>query len=714
VKLLIVSDSPALASGQGRVVRELARRFHRDGHAVAVAGWFHYHAKSDAKFPYPIFHVPKETQAALEPVLDEIKPDTVLAIGDPWDFRWLAAVRPQRRFRLVGYLNVEAEPMAQDLEVVLDAFDVLTTTSEWGARVVGRPGVVGIHHGVDRQVFYPVSKPAEFLGRDLAKTFVVLLNGQNILRKNLAAAIRGFAIFAQTAPGPALCYVNAKMVPESQDPPGANLAELVLDLGVEKIVCFNHLNRGPLDTIDDEAMNATYGLADVLLMPSMGEGFGLPLLEAMATKVVPIATRGWSAHELLADGRGALVAPAASFRVQQGSDVLVVDPADIATALRSVYDAWETSGLESYHRAGLAFAISRPWDRTYERLTEAMEAARPARAANGKSIDPLLRLRARRARWRHQQPFGVLKMGGLGDMLQTTVVVRAAAEQYGAKAVVFCTTADEVFEAMPEVAEVVHVREQPQDQVVRSIADQFDRFLDVRYVSRAYGAGVEPTETATKYESFYRAWASSCARLDTLDRHTTSLMLESLGLKADSIRPIFEPRDGGPAMAEPYLTVATGAGSLGKLKLWPQAAWERLAEECDARGINLVQVGGEQDPPVPSSMDCRGEDLARTAAILAASGGLVAVEGGIVHLAVATSTRAVVIFGPTPLDPLAYSWNLNLSLLNCRPCWWSLPTWVEQRCALGEAHCVNFVDVSDVMTGIEAMFSLLRRREVQA
>jgi glycosyltransferase involved in cell wall biosynthesis/ADP-heptose:LPS heptosyltransferase len=713
-RLLIVSDSPALASGQARVVRELAKRFDADGAEVAVLGWFHLGAQAYAEpLPYRVLDGGKKTQPGLAaPVLQAFEPDTVLCIGDPDDFAWLAKARAQGgRFRLVGYLNIEAAPIPVEWEEILDGFDVIITTSEWGAAQLGRSYARWVHHGVDTSVFCPLGKPATFMGRDTAKTFVVLLNGQNTARKALAPALEGFAQFARRHDD-VLCYANTQPTPGPSGSPGVNLHDLVLRLGIQDRVCFNPQNRGPLDTIDDEALNQLYGLADVLLMPSQGEGFGLPILEAMATRTVPIATRGFSMLELLADGRGDLIPATTMFPAATGQKYHVVDPRDIAARLEVVYEQWRRRQLGRYHAAGAAYALSHSWDHTYEGIVEAMTPQSP-RLARGATINGRLRQQAREVSRGFDKAVAVLKIGGLGDMLQTTVVVRAAARKYQCPIVVFCNAHGDVFAEMPEVAKIVQVPDTVQNDVARSIADCYFRCIDVRYVSITHGEA--PTDYAKKHQYFYTHWAGSNARIADLDLHTTAIMLRSLGLEEfspEGIQPVFTPRAETDleiaTSGMDYICVASGVGSIGGLKRWPAPAWEVFIQrQMKATQCAPVQIGGPEDPQLKGVFDFRGRSLAETATILEKAKCLVAVEGGMVHLARAVGTPSVVMFGPTPMVSFGYDENINLGQHHCQPCFWSLPAWGMQNCTRGSAACLNLPPAQDV---VEATKKLVTQR----
>lgn len=707
MRLLLVSDSPGLYSGLARVVRELASRFVEEGHEVFVAGWAHAVAPP-REYPYQVFPVLKDQPATLLPALEKLTPEIVLAIGDPWDFTWLAAIRtthPHLRFRLIGYLNVEAAAPPMTYEQVLDGFDAIATTSEFGARQLGRPSISAVHHGVSREDFPARPKPARAFGLDLDRIFVVLLNAQNIQRKNLATALGGFADFARSHEG-TLCYVNSKAIPEDPDPDGVNLHELVLREGINERVMFNPQNLGPRQTVSDAHLASIYSMADALLITSFSEGFGLPVLEAMSTRTIVVAPDAYSMTELVGQDRGFLYPPAATIRIPVG-DVVIVSREIVARQLEQVYWNWREDRLTPILDRAEQWVEAKTWDVTHRELSKLFLRPRMHRA-DGQRIDPYLRRAARRVAGAHPTAFGVLKMGGIGDMLQTSVVVRAAARKYDRPAIVFCNAGAEVFEAMPEVVEVVSLsRPQTQAEALRSVVDQFSLFFDVRYVSRAYG--LDPTRLGLRYGWFYDAWTESCARLETLGLHATQIMLESLGLAEaaeEGIRPIFLARESGALPPVPYVCVAPGVGAIGRLKSYPDLAWGRVLAGLSQLGLTPVQIGGMSDGLLPAVIDGRTDSLARTATLIEAAAGVVAVEGGMAHLAAAVGKPAVVIFGPTPMGVFGYPWNANLSTQECPACWWNTPTWIEERCAIAAPLCVNFPPPALVLAALEKCLTL--------
>ena len=152
--------------------------------------------------------------------------------------------------------------------------------------------------------------------------------------------------------------------------------------------------------VTDDILNRIYSVSTALLCTSMTEGFGLPLLEAMATRTVPIAPDAYSATELLTEGRGVLY-PAATEIVSSTLDTMmkVVDPADVAAALETVYGWWrhDRATLYQVNDLGVQFAMSKSSDRCFERLNKHFAQLPEKRAADGSAIDPLLRIKAKRA-----------------------------------------------------------------------------------------------------------------------------------------------------------------------------------------------------------------------------------------------------------------------------------------------------------------------------
>ena len=118
-----------------------------------------------------------------------------------------------------------------------------------------------------------------------------------------------------------------------------------------------------IGNVDDEDLPALYGSCEVFVYPSVYEGFGLPVLEAMACGAPVITSRTSSLPEVAGDG------------------AILVDPEDVQSIRDAMEDLLTNGGKRSELREkGLKHSMSFSWRRTaketlgvYERTAKAPE-----------------------------------------------------------------------------------------------------------------------------------------------------------------------------------------------------------------------------------------------------------------------------------------------------------------------------------------------------
>ncbi len=98
---------------------------------------------------------------------------------------------------------------------------------------------------------------------------------------------------------------------------GVNISELVSELGL-----VNHVRI--LGYVDEPALAALYANAQFLAMPSLYEGFGLPLIEAMAYGT-PVLTSNNSSMPEVAGDAGLLVDALDTDSIESGLNQLIID-----------------------------------------------------------------------------------------------------------------------------------------------------------------------------------------------------------------------------------------------------------------------------------------------------------------------------------------------------------------------------------------------------
>jgi glycosyltransferase involved in cell wall biosynthesis len=236
------------------------------------------------------------------------------------------------------------------------AHAVITSTHYGKARIVERLGVAD-----DRIYVCPPGAPTwQMLGRgpNLPSHGCILFMGTLEPRKNVGVLLDAYERLLQRRP----------------DLPPMVLAGRTTAAGV---IWLQRINSAPLagrvrhiGYVDDEARENLYQSARVLVMPSLDEGFGLPVLEAMSAGIPVIVSARGSLPEVVQEA---------------GAHV---DPGDIdalaAAIERAVFDdSWSLHAAQS----GLARARSFTWEESARTLHRAyLEAiARHHEGATGRS-----------------------------------------------------------------------------------------------------------------------------------------------------------------------------------------------------------------------------------------------------------------------------------------------------------------------------------------
>ncbi len=153
-----------------------------------------------------------------------------------------------------------------------------------------------IPHGVDTELFSPMSIEERTALRQrwgLDGKFVVGVVARNQPRKSLDRTIKAFSIFAKKHPE-AVLFMHL-------DPNDAaasfNISALIARYNLHNRVRFTGMLFWKSWLYKD--MRDVYNLMDVFLLTTTGEGFGVPIIEAMSTEVPVIATDYTTTPELI-------------------------------------------------------------------------------------------------------------------------------------------------------------------------------------------------------------------------------------------------------------------------------------------------------------------------------------------------------------------------------------------------------------------------------
>lgn len=214
--------------------------------------------------------------------------------------------------------------------------------------------VVVVPLGIDAQRFSPRCAPPAFYaqyGLQPDTPYVLHVSSEEP-RKNIRTLLRAWALVRRHYPHAVLLKVGRCLYPEERRRLNRQIAELGLGASVRFV-----------DAVPDDDLALFYAIARVFTLPSLAEGFGFPVLEAMACGTPVVCSNAGSLPEV-AGAAALLVEPTDSAGLAEALCAVLADPA-LAERLRC---------------AGLAQAAAFSWDRTVTEtvsLYQAVTAGKP-------------------------------------------------------------------------------------------------------------------------------------------------------------------------------------------------------------------------------------------------------------------------------------------------------------------------------------------------
>jgi glycosyltransferase involved in cell wall biosynthesis len=156
-----------------------------------------------------------------------------------------------------------------------------------------------VHNGIDHGRFRPLPVPAairERYGLPEGRRYLIYVGSEDP-RKNLVTLVRALAQLRHELPDVELIKVGQSNFTRERQ----RLIELATQLGVRTAIHF-------LEDVPEDDLSLLYNFADVSVMPSLYEGFGFPVLEAMACGTPVVYAHAGSLPEI-AGKAGAQVFP---------------------------------------------------------------------------------------------------------------------------------------------------------------------------------------------------------------------------------------------------------------------------------------------------------------------------------------------------------------------------------------------------------------------
>lgn len=360
MKILWHSNSPTTQSGYGVQTNLFTDMMAKEGWEAIVSAFYGHRG-----FVYTQANGVRVLPGSLSEYGNDIlvghvehfKPDLTIALIDVW----VLENPVLEKAGIVSWCPVDHMPIPPLVEQKLRHARRAWSMSPFGQRMMRANGIDNdyVPHGVDVEAFKPMEDRSA--ARGLLKnvdddTFIVAVVAANKglpSRKNLDQILQAWARFAVKHPNSLLIMHTLKEPAYN----GLDLEAYARVIGVpQRNLQFSDTYGQIMGFYTDAIMNKMYNAADVMLLPSAGGGFEIPLIEAQAAGCPVITTKFTAMTDLIGAGWGIEVdEDDLMVTTQYAFQALRLPPSKIEAQLEAAYEA---RGDMAIRRQAREFALN--------------------------------------------------------------------------------------------------------------------------------------------------------------------------------------------------------------------------------------------------------------------------------------------------------------------------------------------------------------------
>jgi len=344
VKILWHSVKPTIGSGYGTQTAMWAPALKAAGHDVSIScsvGLFSSVEMWNGIKLYP--HSNYAGNYGADIVAEHAKHADAAIV---WSWLDAFVLRPDecKKANWVAWAPIDSDPLMVRNVEPLKACRFVVAPTLFGQRVIqeaGIPNVMYVPCAFDPNVYFQSKEDrsalrerfGKLINRDLSGKFLVNVVAANSgKRKNFPAIFEAWKMFYAKHPD-AILYLHTEITGKWAD--GENLAELMQLYGIDDnsvlFVSQYHYNTGQ---IGSDYLNLLYNTSDVHLNTCVGEGFGLPIMDAQACGCPTIVPDFAGAGEI---GFGLKITKGMKYPLVPGGLQFMVEPRYVADALEQAY-----------------------------------------------------------------------------------------------------------------------------------------------------------------------------------------------------------------------------------------------------------------------------------------------------------------------------------------------------------------------------------------
>jgi len=298
--------------------------------------------------------------------LRSFKADCFISIFDLWlsQCNFIPGLMKELKIPWIAHITINSAPLSPYLAGKLLETTIIVAPSKFNYSVLQEAGFqksVYIPHGYDPAKFYPSSEAEKQQMKEkleLEGKFIFLcVNRNKGVQKNYLDLFYAYKIFLEANPKAKKDSVLL-MLNDPQEPEGVNLFHARQRYGLQENIKWIKMKPSPdwefLEPypennvtafyhhanmhFKEDMMRKIYGIADVHIITSQGESFGLPIVESMACGIPNIFCEHSTGPELIGESKGGLLAKVkTTLSTPLLSEIWLPDPQSIAEKMQLLY-----------------------------------------------------------------------------------------------------------------------------------------------------------------------------------------------------------------------------------------------------------------------------------------------------------------------------------------------------------------------------------------
>ncbi|MHA1876756.1 MAG: glycosyltransferase family 4 protein [Promethearchaeota archaeon] len=316
----ILSDSPTIPTGYRNQSLQLALYLHNKGYEIHFLGNAYngitiknMTLEDGIVIPFKLYGEMQQTyfRNKISNHLKKTKSNIFIILLDTFMLHggdaWFLNVDTSPAKTFFWYPSDGGGGLPIGCDNILRKIDMPVAMSKFGQKQVKDYYNINTHyipHGVDTENFKPLSEEEKQELRkkyNLVGKYVVGVVARNQPRKHLDRTIKMFRLVANKIPEAILLL---HMDPNDPANRLFNLKSLIKKYNLENRVLFTGMKG--FNGIAQNKMGEIYNLMDVFLLTTSGEGFGIPIIEAMSCKIPVVMTNYTTCEELVLNHKAGL------------------------------------------------------------------------------------------------------------------------------------------------------------------------------------------------------------------------------------------------------------------------------------------------------------------------------------------------------------------------------------------------------------------------